>query len=266
MPLKDYGLQDTQYVPSPHHRFDNFSDLTYKQEEPYKMMLFGRSKNNLEVLAGEFLPFEKQLHIVMADADMNLQVLQYDPDSAFSVLPHPYIIYTNSHLDPKSMAGLRLLHRSTFHTGHFPVATTLVQSAIHMPTSTEFPSEITPAEDSSSTTPLHQIFLATQSGTLALLTPLTESSYRRLSGLATYLSNTLESACGLNPKAWRAVEGEMGSGVGTRGVLDGGLLMRWGELGVQKQREGLGKVGGEESVFWGEREVLAGWGVFGRRG
>lgn len=45
------------------------------------MMIFGRSKNNLEVLAGEFLPFEKQLFIVIADADMNLQILQYDPDS-----------------------------------------------------------------------------------------------------------------------------------------------------------------------------------------
>lgn len=51
------------------------------QEEPYKMMLFGRSKNRLEVIAAEFLPYEKQLHIIVADAEMNLQVLQFDPES-----------------------------------------------------------------------------------------------------------------------------------------------------------------------------------------
>ncbi|KAF1959333.1 protein CFT1 [Byssothecium circinans] len=217
-------------------------------EEPYKMMLFGRSKDNLELLAGEFLPFENQLHIIVADADMNLQVLQYDPE------------------DPKSTAGVRLLHRSTFHTGHFPVSMDLVRSKLHMPTSSEFPGGVGPEDDRGKAQPLHQILLTTQTGALGLLTPLSESSYRRLSGLTTYLSSTLESACGLNLNSWRGVEGELGSGVGARDVLDGGLLMRWGELGVQRQREGLGQVDGDEWVFWGEREVLAGWGVFGRRG
>lgn len=66
--------------------------LTCEQEEPYKMMLFGRSKHYLESIATEFLPFDDQLHIIVADADMNLQVLQYDPESASPVLPisHPH--------------------------------------------------------------------------------------------------------------------------------------------------------------------------------
>ena len=34
-------------------------------------------------MAVEFLPFDQQLHLVVADADMNLQVLQFDPDSTF---------------------------------------------------------------------------------------------------------------------------------------------------------------------------------------
>jgi cleavage and polyadenylation specificity factor subunit 1 len=49
-------------------------------------------------------------------------------------------------------------------------------------------------------------------------------------------------------------------------MVDGNLLMRWGELGEWKRKEGLSKVAGDDWVFWGEREVLAGWGVFGRRG
>jgi cleavage and polyadenylation specificity factor subunit 1 len=117
--------------------------------------------------------------------------------------------------------------------------------------------------------PLHQILCTTQSGTLALLTPLSESSYRRLSNLSAYLANTLDSACGLNPRAFRTGDGEEGgwdAGSGARGVLDGNLLMRWGELGEQRRKEGLAKYGGNEWLFWGEREVLAGWGIFGKRG
>jgi len=44
------------------------------------MLLFGRSKHHLEVITADFLPFEEQLHIVVADADMNLQVMQFDPE------------------------------------------------------------------------------------------------------------------------------------------------------------------------------------------
>jgi hypothetical protein len=47
------------------------------------MSLFARSKHGLETVAVEFLPFEQQLHLVVADADMNLQMLQFDPDSMF---------------------------------------------------------------------------------------------------------------------------------------------------------------------------------------
>jgi len=167
------------------------------------------------------------------------------------------------------MGGLRLIHKSTFHTGYFPVTMHLLQSRLTMPSTSDFPTlndlDISDTE-SPSLTPTYQILHTTQAGTLAVITPLSESSYRRLSGLATFLGNVLESACGLNPKAWRAVESDLGAGGGTRGVLDGNLLMRWGELGVQRQREGLGKVGGDTWLFWGEREVLGGWGIFGRRG
>ncbi len=56
------------------------------------MLLFGRSRNHLEVLGADFLPFEKQLFLVITDADLNIQVLQYDPDSTFALfhthIPH----------------------------------------------------------------------------------------------------------------------------------------------------------------------------------
>lgn len=233
------------------------------------MMLFGRSRNQLEAMTAEFLPFEKQLHIIVADADMNIQVLQFDPESkSFHALCY-HIPFTDTFsLDPKSMGGLRLLHKSTFHTGYFPVTTHLLTNNLHMPSASDFngSSDAMQTDDGSAAQPLQQILLTTQAGSLGLLTPLTESAYRRLGSIAGYLSNTLDHACGMNPRVYRAVENEIGVGGGAaRGVVDGTLLLRWGELGEGRRREGLGKVGGEEWVFRGEREILSGRGLFGGR-
>ncbi|KAF1833314.1 hypothetical protein BDW02DRAFT_631356 [Decorospora gaudefroyi] len=213
-------------------------------EEPYKMSLFSRSKHTLEAQSLSFLPFDQTLHIVVADADMNLQVLQFDPDN------------------PKSEAGSRLLQKSTFHTAHFPSTMHLLSSTtLHIPDSS-------PPQQQQQ--PLHQILQTTQSGTLALITPLSEDAYRRLSTLAAFLSHTLVYACSLNPVAFRtgtaADEGGWDAGTGARGVVDGGLLMRWGEVSERGRRDGLAKYGGGEWGFGVEREVLGGWGVFGGRG
>ena len=44
------------------------------------MLLFGKSRSHMEVMAADFLPHEKQLYMVVADADCNLHILQYDPE------------------------------------------------------------------------------------------------------------------------------------------------------------------------------------------
>jgi hypothetical protein len=70
------------------------------------MLLFGRSKHHLEVIAADFLPFEEQLHIVVADADMNLQVMQFDPERTSPPrLVSPYntcTLLTRNHRSKKS--------------------------------------------------------------------------------------------------------------------------------------------------------------------
>ncbi|KAF2498940.1 hypothetical protein BU16DRAFT_571198 [Lophium mytilinum] len=214
-------------------------------EEPYKMLHFGKSRSHMEVLAAEFLPHEKQLHIVIADADCNIHVLQFDPEH------------------PKSLSGQRLLHKSTYHTGHFPTSMTLLRSSLS-PAMTALPdpqtSSATPmdVDEPAATGPLHHILHTSSSGILSLLTPLSESTYRRLSALATHLTNTLEHPCGLNPRAYRKVESE---GFGNRGVLDGGVLRRWGELSSQRRAEACGKVGTEEWVVRSDLEVLGGAGL-----
>jgi len=49
-------------------------------EEPYKMMLLGKSRTQLEVVTAEFLPEGKNLFVMIADADCNIHILQYDPE------------------------------------------------------------------------------------------------------------------------------------------------------------------------------------------
>ena len=49
-------------------------------EEPYKMILFGKSGRNMEIVAAELLPDGKELYLVAADADCNLHIMQYDPE------------------------------------------------------------------------------------------------------------------------------------------------------------------------------------------
>lgn len=147
----------------------------------------------------------------------------------------------------------------------------LLQSRLQMPTPADTFGDALPigTDDDGPPLPLHQILHTTQSGTIGLVTPVSESSYRRLSNLAAYLAHTLDPRCGLNPRAFRAGDsgdGGWDAGTGARGVLDGTLLMRLGELSEPKKREGLSKYGGGEWEIWGEREVLAGWGLFGQRG
>lgn len=49
-------------------------------EEPYKMILFGKSATNMEVVSANLLPDGNELYIVAADADCNLHIMQYDPE------------------------------------------------------------------------------------------------------------------------------------------------------------------------------------------
>jgi cleavage and polyadenylation specificity factor subunit 1 len=105
------------------------------------------------------------------------------------------------------------------------------------------------------TIPGHQILISSSTGSISLLTPLTESQYRRLSTLTSHLTNTLSPAAGLNPRAYRIDKDAPDGMLGSRTIVDGTILMRWMELGSQRRAEVAGRVGvSVEEV----REDLAG--------
>ncbi|KXX80155.1 Protein cft1 [Madurella mycetomatis] len=221
-------------------------------EEPYKMMLFGKSSTKLEVMNADFLPDGKELFIVASDADGHIHILQFDPEH------------------PKSLHGHLLLHRTTFNTGaHHPTRSLLLPAAT--PADRGPPSSSSP-EDQQPTDPAHQrphvLLLASRTGVLAALRPLPESAYRRLSSLAAQLTNSLPHAAGLNPKEYRMPSADcppagVEAGIG-RNIVDGAMLARFGELGMAKRSELAGRAGyaGPEEVR-GELEGVVGWAGLG---
>ena len=113
--------------------------------------------------------------------------------------------------------------------------------------------------DSSSSAPWN-ILITSTTGSLTLLTPVSESTYRRLSALQSQLVNTTEHVCGLNPRAFRGVESDGAVG---RGVIDGCVVRRWagGELGVGRAAEVAGRVGAEPGEVRGDLEGVGGGGL-----
>lgn len=103
-----------------------------------------------------------------------------------------------------------------------------------------------------------QVLIASQNGSLALVTSVSEEAYRRLSALQSQLTNTIEHPGGLNPRAFRAVESD---GTGGRGVVDGNLLRQWLNLGKQRQAEIAGRVGATEWEIRADLESVGGDGL-----
>ena len=112
--------------------------------------------------------------------------------------------------------------------------------------------------DLDSQSPLYQALMTTQNGSLGLITCIPEESYRRLSALQSQLTNTLEHPCGLNPRAFRAVESD---GTAGRGILDGNLLFKWIGMSKQRKAEIAGRVGAHEWEIKADLEVISGDGL-----
>ncbi|KAI0431549.1 CPSF A subunit region-domain-containing protein [Xylaria sp. FL1042] len=201
-------------------------------QEPYKLILYGKSSTKLEVLTIDFLPDGADLYIVACDSDGSIHILEFDPDH------------------PKSLQGHLLLHRTSFSTGaNLPTRSMLLPRAL--PATSDYLSQLQANGGSLNTHQASIVLLSSPTGVLATLSPLSEPQYRRLSFLSGQLLSSLPQYAGLNPKAYRAPAstGAVGrfppgvdAGMG-RNIIDGALLARWNELGAGRKAEIAGRVG-----------------------
>ncbi|KAJ5139137.1 uncharacterized protein N7515_003985 [Penicillium bovifimosum] len=203
-------------------------------EEPYRMTLFGKDPEYLEVVAADFLPDGNKLYMLVADSDCNLHVLQYDPE------------------DPKSSNGDRLLSRSKFYTGNYASSMALLPRTAVSSELTESSEEAMDVDESFAK---HHVLVASHNGSLALVTSVAEESYRRLSALQSQLVNAVDHPAGLNPRAFRAVESDGAAG---RGMIDGNLLRLWLNMSKQRQFEIAGRVGATEWEIKADLETIGG--------
>ena len=136
------------------------------------------------------------------------------------------------------------------------------------PRTTSLSSLLSPAEtsamdvDAEEQTQQHQVLIASHSGSLSLVTPLSESQYRSLNTLTTHLSNILRHHCGLNPKAYR-IDRDAPASDGGRTVVDGDILRRWRELGSMRRSEVAGKLGIDVESVREDILLSTGWGGLG---
>lgn len=172
--------------------------------------------------------------------------------------------------DPKSLQGHLLLHRTTFNTGaHHPTSSMLLPAAPTPATSDSSHTNGVNGEASEQQQQRqHLLLLASPTGVLATLRPLSEAAYRRLSSLAGQLTTSLPHAAGLNPKAHRMSAATcppsgVDAGVG-RSIVDGAMLERFTELGTGRRGEMAGRAGyGGAAEVRGELEGLLGWAGLG---
>lgn len=108
------------------------------------------------------------------------------------------------------------------------------------------------------TIPDYEIMITTTTGAIFLLSPLSESQYRRLGAVSNHLSNALYHPCGLNPRANRVSANAPEAVIGGRPIVDGLVLMRWMELGSQRRAEIAGRVGADVEVVREDLEGLQG--------
>lgn len=117
--------------------------------------------------------------------------------------------------------------------------------------------------------PPHTILFASPTGSMATMSALSETSYRRLSSLVSQLINTLPHPAGLNPKAYRMPPSATQTtakmapgidyGVGTN-IVDGAILTRWTELASGRRGEIAGRVGySDPEEVRAELQGLLGW-------
>ena len=142
-----------------------------------------------------------------------------------------------------------------------PTTTLLLPRTLAPPAHTRTDSSTT----STSSPQPHILLLASPSGSLAALVPLSESPYRRLLSVTNQLLPALAPHGGLNARAYRAPAPDAAPHVGVetasgRVVVDGAVLARWAEVGTAKRAEVAGR-GGYDGVAELREDLggLLGW-------
>ncbi|KAL2313035.1 Protein cft1 [Schizosaccharomyces pombe] len=184
-------------------------------EEPYRMTLFSKGQEALNVSAADFLVQGENLYFVVADTSGNLRLLAYDPEN------------------PESHSGERLVTRGDFHIGNVITAMTILPKE----------KKHQNAEYGYDTGDDFSCVMVNSDGGLQMLVPISDRVYRRLNIIQNYLANRVNTIGGLNPKSYRLITSPSNLTNPTRRILDGMLIDYFTYMSVAHRHEMAHKCG-----------------------
>ncbi|KAF9057003.1 CPSF A subunit region-domain-containing protein [Panaeolus papilionaceus] len=179
------------------------------QEDPYKLVTLAKDNKHISVTAVDFFFSSGELAIITGDEDGIIRVYDYNPQ------------------DPDSNDGRYLLLRTEFH-GQYEYRTSTV---------------IARRKKDDQDIPQSKLIMGSPDGSLTSLTPVDESSFKRLLLLQGQLTRNIQHVAGLNPKAFRIVRNDYISKPLSKGILDGSLLAHYEALPFPRQSEMTRQIG-----------------------
>ncbi|KAG0172330.1 Cleavage and polyadenylation specificity factor subunit 1 [Apophysomyces sp. BC1034] len=180
------------------------------QLEPAKLVLLGKDYQSFEVASVNFIIDDKSLYLLVGDTDDNMDIYQYAP------------------FNLQSFGGQKLMRRGDFHVG------AQVRTMVRLP-------QISQGEYNRR----HFCLCGSFSGSISVVSPIPEKTFKRLNTLYGQLVNGLQHVAGLNPRAFRLIKGpkQRMSSNRTKAVLDGDLIFEFAGLAVNQQREMTKQIG-----------------------
>lgn len=196
--------------------------------EPFRMIPLGKDLQGLGVVAADFLAYDYDLQMVVADEQFRLHVLQYNPE------------------DAHSLGGQRLIQRSTFALNsetlamrlfpkHEAVLRDLNQGQLLLPL---FMAGLVGAMDK------YQAVGLLLDGLMYNVFPVLELVYRRLYVVHQQITDKEMHPLGLNPRMNRSAHEEHSlAGQSSKPILDYDLVRRLAHMNLDRRRLLVAKVG-----------------------
>uniref|UniRef100_A0A7S1BI36 RSE1/DDB1/CPSF1 C-terminal domain-containing protein n=2 Tax=Corethron hystrix TaxID=216773 RepID=A0A7S1BI36_9STRA len=212
--------------------YDSIHFLVWRESDK-SLTLLAKDYEPTCVYAAGFINRGPTMYFVCHDDRENLQFFQYAPT------------------DPASRGGNKLVCRADYHLGTQTthLRTHLVRNSLLLGSATPATSWI--ALRHRDAMALRQedpdcrrfgVHFGTVDGGFGAVFPVNERTFRRLYALQGVVGNALQQSGALNVRGWRLFQrttqrGACRSGERQKGVLDGGLLMRYCQLGYFQQEE-----------------------------
>ncbi|KAI8378871.1 CPSF A subunit region-domain-containing protein [Choanephora cucurbitarum] len=184
------------------------------QLEPAKLSLLGKDYQSFEVGCVDFIIDDKSLYLVVGDTNENLDLYQYAP------------------FNLQSFGGQKLMRRGDFHVG------SQVQTMVRLP-------QIEKTDRGFEYSRRHFCLCGTFNGSISVISPISEKTFKRLSTLYGQLVNNVQHVAGLNPRAYRLIKGpkQRMSSNRTKAILDGDLIFEFAGLSIERQKEITKQIG-----------------------